>query len=147
MNNSDIFKSYDVRGIYPQEFSEGIAFNIGRSFVKHCNAKKVTIGQDARLSSPEIFKALARGVKAEGAQIYDIGQVLTECLYFSVGAYDFDAGIMISASHNPKEYNGLKMIKKKSDGIQIIRGKDLLPSMKSDTFKSTSYVKTEKKDI
>ncbi len=147
MNSPDIFKSYDVRGIYPQEFNEGIAFNIGRSFVKHCNAKKVAIGQDARLSSPAIFKALARGVKAGGAQIYDIGQVLTECLYFSVGAYEFDAGIMISASHNPKEYNGLKMIKKKNDGIEIIRGKDLLPSMKSDSFKSDLYVETEKKDV
>lgn len=153
MNNADIFKSYDVRGIYPEEFNEGTAFNIGRSFVKHCNAKKVAIGQDARLSSPGIFQAIARGIRAEGAGVYDIGQVPTECLYFSVGAYDFDAGIMITASHNPKEYNGLKMIKKSparpgGDGeIQMIRGKDLLPSMKSDTFKSDSYVEIEKKDI
>ena len=147
MSKSDIFKSYDIRGIYPQEFNEGMVFNIGRSFVKYCNAKKVAIGQDARISSPDLFKALARGITSEGAQVYDIGQVPTECLYFSVGNYDFDSGVMLTASHNPKEYNGLKMIRKRGAIIEIIRGKDLLSSMKSDTFKSDSYVETEKKDI
>jgi phosphomannomutase len=147
MINPDIFKSYDVRGIYPQDFNEEAAFSIGKSFVEYCNAKRVAIGYDARLSSLELFKALARGVKAGGAEVYDIGQVPTECVYFAVGNYDFDAGVMVTASHNPKEYNGLKMIKKKGNGLQIISGKDLLSVTKLENLKSDYHLEIEKKDI
>jgi len=147
MINPDIFKSYDIRGIYPQDFNEETAFSIGKSFVEYCNAKKVAIGYDARLSSLELFKALAKGVKAAGAQIYDIGQVPTECVYFTVGTYDFDAGIMVTASHNPKEYNGLKMIKKEGNNLKIIPGKDLLSVTKLEPLKSDYHLEIEKKDI
>ena len=126
MTNQNIFKSYDIRGIYPSELNEDAALKIGRAFVLKTGAKKVVVGYDARKSSPQLFKALATGVKAEGANIYNIGQVPTECLYFALGFYDFSAGIMITASHNPKEYNGFKMLKRNGTEIGIIRGKDLM---------------------
>jgi len=145
--NKSIFKSYDIRGIYPSELNKETAFNIGKAFIKLAGVKKVVVGHDARISCPELFKALAAGVISEGAQLYDIGQVPTECLYFAVGAYDFPAGIMITASHNPKEYNGFKMIKKTGNDIEIIRGKDLLEIVGSEDFKLEEALETDKKDI
>jgi len=79
-----------------------------------------------------LFRGLARGVAAQGGQIYDIGQVLTECLYFTIGSRDFKAGVMITASHNPKEYGGFKMVKKDDNYIKIIAGKDLLDQVVKD---------------
>jgi len=147
--NPDIFKFYDIRGIYPEELNEETAFNIGRAFVRYCKAKKAVIGHDARTSSPALFKAFAKGVKAEGAEIYDIGQVPSECLYFAVGKYDFDAGVMVTASHNPKEYNGLKMIRKDSGNIEMVRGNDLLMTVEESDLKKFDgqKIEIEKKDI
>lgn len=127
--NPDIFKSYDIRGIYPDELNEETAFAVGRAFVQQTGAKNVVVGHDARIGGPALFGALARGILAEGAKVFDLGQVPTECVYFAVGGKDFPAGIMITASHNPKEYNGLKMLVKNGKDIQIIRGKDLLESV------------------
>ena len=147
--NPAIFKSYDVRGIFPSELNEEAAFEIGRAFVRHTGAKKVVLGQDARLSSPALFKAFARGVYAEGAIAHDIGQVLTECVYFAAGSYDFDSAVMITASHNPKEYNGLKMLVKNSNNIEMVRGKDLLAVVEAAPFVEDANLENEipKKDI
>jgi phosphomannomutase len=148
MINSTIFKSYDIRGTYPNELDEKTAYAIGRGFVKYTGAKNVTVGQDARLSSPALFKGLVEGITAEGANVYNLGQVPTECLYFSVGAYDFDAGIMITASHNPKECNGFKMIKRNGNNIEIIRGKDLSPIVSAGNFEdSVNKGTVDQKDI
>ncbi len=132
--NKDIFKSYDVRGIYPSELNEEAAYFAGKAFIKHTGVKRVAIGQDARISSPALFKALAEGMISEGAQIYDLGQVLTECVYFAVGNYDFDGGVMITASHNPKEYNGFKMLVKKINLIEMVRGKDLVSLLETGEY-------------
>jgi len=145
--NRNIFKSYDVRGIYPSELNEEAAFNIAKGFVKITKAKNITMGYDARNSSPALFKAFAEGVTAEGGKIYDIGQTLSECLYFAVGYYDFDAGVMITASHNPKEYNGFKIIKKSGKEIEMIRGKDLLSIVETNEKKMDNLINIEKKDI
>jgi phosphomannomutase len=134
MINPNIFKSYDIRGIYPSELNDEAAFDVGKSFIKHTGAKKVVLCYDARNSAPALFKALSGGIKAEGADVYGIGQAPTECLYFAVGNYDFDAGIMITASHNPKEYNGLKMITKIGNDIKMVRGMDLLSVIKDSSF-------------
>ncbi len=147
MLNKEIFKSYDIRGIYPSELNEDLAFDIGRSFVQYAGVKRVVLGQDARISSPAVFLALAKGIQAQGGQVYDIGQAPTECLYFAVGNYDFDAGIMITASHNPKEYNGLKMMKKFGNDIEMVRGKDLLLKIELDHFKTDGDPQINKKDI
>lgn len=125
MIKSSIFKSYDIRGIYPDQLNEATAFEIGRGFVRHTNTKKVAVGHDARLSSPELFRALCEGIISQGANVYSIGQVPTELVYFAIGSYDFDGAIMITASHNPKEYNGFKMMKKEGNDIVWIRGKDM----------------------
>ncbi|KKP43372.1 MAG: Phosphomannomutase [Parcubacteria group bacterium GW2011_GWA2_33_14] len=138
MINSSIFKSYDVRGIYPSELNEEASFAVGRAFVKHTGVKKVVVGYDARLSSPALFGALTEGLLAGGAQVTSIGQTPTEGLYFAVASYDFDGGIMITASHNPKEYNGFKMIKRKANDIIWIRGKDLLEVVEDGGFSSGS---------
>lgn len=145
--NTSIFKSYDVRGIYPAELDEKAAFAIGKAFIRKTGAKKVVVAQDARLGSPALFKALCRGILAEGAKPCDIGQTPTECLYFAVGAYDFPAGIMITASHNPKEYSGFKMLTKKAGQIEMIRGKDLLAEVKEEEFLEGELAEIEKKDI
>jgi len=147
--NQSIFKSYDIRGIYPSELDDATAFEIGRAFVKKTGAKKVVVGQDSRLASPALFKALVGGIAAEGGQICDIGQVLTECIYFAVGFYDFDAGVMITASHNPKEYDGFKMVKKNGNDIEVIRGKDLLKTFESllPIQRTGQIQEIEKKDI
>ena len=131
--NPSIFRSYDIRGIYPSEFDEKSAFAIGKAFVKHTKAKSVVVGQDARLSGPTLFDALASGILSEGAKVYDIGQVPTECLYFAVGGHDFPAGIMITASHNPKEYNGFKMIQKIGNNIEMVRGLELAEIVKEES--------------
>jgi len=120
--NPTIFKSYDIRGIYPSQLNEKIAYRIGQVFIEHTKAKRVAIGRDCRLSSPSLFKALSKGIIDRGADVYNIGEVPTECLYFTVGNYDYDGGIMITASHNPKEYNGFKMVKKK---VGVIRGEEI----------------------
>jgi phosphomannomutase len=139
--NKSIFKAYDVRGTYPKELNRDVAFEVGRAFIKKTKAKAVVIGQDARLSSPELFMGLSEGIMAEGGQIYDIGQTPTECLYFAVGERDFPAGIMITASHNPKEYNGFKMLQKIDGKIEMIRGVDLmeLVEYKKEPFSAKSF--------
>ena len=145
--NPTIFKSYDIRGVYPDEINEEAVYDIARAFVKHTGATNVVIARDARLSSEILSKFLARGLAHQGAKVCDIGQVPTECLYFTIGNYDFDAGIMITASHNPKEYNGLKMMKRSGNDIQMVRGKDLFLSMESDGLKEDGEVVAEQMDI
>ncbi len=120
--NPKIFRAYDIRGIYPDELNEEVAYQIGQAFVEYTGAKKVAVGQDCRLSSPLLFEAITKGIREQGANIDNIGLVPTECLYFTVGHYGYDGGIMITASHNPKEYNGFKMVKK---GAEWMRGVEM----------------------
>ena len=147
MIESSIFKSYDIRGIYPSEINEEAAFGVGRAFVKYTGAKSVVVCRDARISSQVLFEALVNGIIDQGADVYDVGQAPTECLYFSVGNYDFDAGIMITASHNPKEYNGFKMIKKDGDIINIIAGKDMEEMVTRGEFKEEKKGEVKEKDM
>ncbi|MBU3896186.1 phosphomannomutase/phosphoglucomutase [Patescibacteria group bacterium] len=125
MISPNIFKAYDIRGIYPAEINEETAYAIGQALVADTNAKTVALGQDIRLSSKSLAKALSLGILDSGADIYDLGQIPTEMIYYSVGKKGYDAGIMVTASHNPKEYNGFKMIKKSSNGFEMISGKSL----------------------
>jgi len=129
--DTSIFKSYDIRGIYPSQITKEAVFAAAQAFVQHTKAKNVVVGHDARLSSPELFVALIEGLLAAGAQVTSIGQTPTEGIYFAVGKYDFDGGIMVTASHNPKEYNGLKMLRKNGGMIEMVRGKDLVELAKA----------------
>ena len=132
--NTSIFKSYDIRGIYPSELNEEAARQIGAAFVAYTGAKNVVVGYDARLSSPALFKALTEGLLAAGAKVTTIGQVPTECVYFALAQYNFNSAIMITASHNPKEYNGFKMIVKNGNDLNIVRGLDLLQLIKEESI-------------
>ncbi len=107
-----IFKAYDIRGTYPDQLDEEITYKIGRALVEYLKPTKVAVGRDMRLSSPDLCEALISGIAESEAEVVDIGMVSTDCLYFAVGKYGYDAGVMITASHNPPEYNGFKMCKK-----------------------------------
>jgi phosphomannomutase len=101
-----IFKAYDVRGIYPSELNEELAYNIGRAFVTFLKTSEVVVGRDGRLSSLSLFNALAKGITGQGANVIDIGLCSTPMFYFA--ATKSKSAIMVTASHNPKEYNGFK---------------------------------------
>ena len=104
-----IFKSYDIRGTYPDQLNEEVAGLIGRAFVQHVGASRVAVGRDMRASSQPLYDAFARGATEQGADVVDLGLTTTDELYFAVGEFGYPAGAMITASHNPKEYNGLKL--------------------------------------
>lgn len=108
------FKAYDIRGKVPSELNADLAYKVGRSLVTYLNAKKVVIGRDVRKSSPELAEALTKGLNDGGCSVIDLGLCGTEMIYFGTPFFDADAGVMITASHNPPEYNGLKFVKKGS---------------------------------
>lgn len=105
------FKAYDIRGKYPDEVNEELAYRIGRVFVDIFKSKKVVVGHDIRLSGPKIKDALIRGLTEMGCDVVDIGQCGTEMIYFATYFLKLDGGIMITASHNPKNYNGMKLVR------------------------------------
>ncbi len=120
--NPGLFKSYDVRGIYPSELNDDIAYGIGRCFVTLLGAKRVVVGRDMRPSGEKLYEAFARGVTDAGADVTYIGMVSTDALYFAVGKYGFDGGVMITASHNPAQYNGMKFTRGLAEAISLDTG-------------------------
>jgi len=116
------FKAYDIRGKVPSELNEEIAYAIGRAFVAETGAKTVCVGYDIRLSGPGLAEALAKGLTDSGANVIDLGMVGTEMVYFATANYNFDGGVMITASHNPPEYNGMKMVRSESRPISSDTG-------------------------
>ena len=117
-----IFKSYDVRGIYPAQIDDETAYRIGRCIVPLLSARRIVVGRDMRPSGTGLFEAFARGATASGADVTDIGLVSTDALYFAVGKYGFDAGVMITASHNPAQYNGMKFTREEAQAISFETG-------------------------
>jgi phosphomannomutase len=108
----NVFKAYDIRGIYPSELDEEGAYAIGRAYVEHFEPRRIAVGHDMRLSSPAMAAATIRGAVDAGAQVYELGLVGTEMVYFAVGDLDLDGGIAVTASHNPKEYTGMKIVRR-----------------------------------
>ena len=104
-----LFKAYDVRGVYPDEINENIAYATGKALVAKLEPAQVAVGRDMRVSGESLAEALISGILDQGADVIDLGQVSTDALYFAVGNYEYDAGVMITASHNPPEYNGFKI--------------------------------------
>jgi phosphomannomutase len=117
-----IFKSYDIRGIYPSELNEFAAEQIGRAFVQFLGCTSVAVGRDMRASSEPLFAAFARGVTLAGADVADLGLTSTDELYFAVGKYGYPAGAMITASHNPKDYNGFKLCRENAIALSAETG-------------------------
>jgi phosphomannomutase len=112
--NASIFKAYDVRGLYPSEINEDAARSIGRAFVSYLDAKRIAVGRDMRLSSPSMASAFIDGARAQGADVVDYGMLATDMMYFAVARDGHDGGVQITASHNPKQYNGIKMVRKEA---------------------------------
>jgi len=116
MIDQGIFKSYDIRGVYPREINKEVAFKVGVSLVKFLKRKlkkknlRIVVGRDCRLSSPSLFQFLCQGIFREKAIVVDIGLVSTDTLYFALSHFRYDGGVMITASHNPKDSNGFKML-------------------------------------
>jgi phosphomannomutase len=107
-----VFKAYDVRGIYPSEIDEEGARAIGRAYVEQFEPRRIAVGRDMRASSPSMAKATIEGAAAAGADVVDIGLVGTEMLYAAVGNLELDGGIQVTASHNPKDYTGMKVVRR-----------------------------------
>lgn len=112
MINPSIFKAYDVRGLYPQEVNEEAARLIGRGFVAFLGARRIAVSRDMRLSSPAMAAAFIDGATLQGADVVDYGMMGTDMMYYAVARDGHDGGVQITASHNPKEYNGIKMVRK-----------------------------------
>ncbi|MFZ2324500.1 MAG: phosphomannomutase [Ignavibacteriaceae bacterium] len=114
MDKLNSFKAYDIRGKVPTELNVEMAYKIGRAFANYVNAKKIVVGYDIRKSSLELSEALINGITDSGSDVINIGLCGTEMIYFSTSYFNTDGGIMITASHNPPEYNGMKFVKKDS---------------------------------
>ena len=112
MLDPSVFKAYDVRGIYPSQLDEDGAYRIGRAYVEHFEPRVVAVGRDMRLSAPAMAAAVVEGAADGGSDVIDIGLVGTEMLYHAVGELGLEGGICVTASHNPKEYTGMKIVRR-----------------------------------
>ena len=112
--NPDVFKAYDVRGLYPQEITEHLFRQLGRAFVAHLGPGRYAVTRDMRLSSPSLSAAFIEGAVAQGGHVIDYGLAGTDQMYFAVAADHLDGGAQITASHNPKQYNGCKLVKREA---------------------------------
>jgi phosphomannomutase/phosphomannomutase/phosphoglucomutase len=122
MMNLNSFKAYDVRGRIPDEINESLAYDIGRAFVALVHPRRVAVGHDIRLSSPGLAAALKRGLADCGADVLDIGLWGTEGAYFATFAESLDGGIMVTASHNPPDYNGMKFVREQARPVSSDTG-------------------------
>jgi phosphomannomutase len=118
----NIFKAYDIRGIYPDEINEADAYKIAKAFCEYLKPSEVVIGCDVRLSSPALKKAAIKAVTDAGIKVIDAGGISTDMLYFAVANYGYAGGLTVTASHNPKEYNGMKMVRENSQPLSSDTG-------------------------
>jgi phosphomannomutase len=132
MLDPKVFKAYDVRGIHPTEIDEDGAYRIGRAYVEHFEPKTVAVGRDMRLAAPAMMAAVVDGCADAGADVLDLGMVGTEMVYYAVGELGLDGGICVTASHNPKEYTGMKIVRRGAlpvggdSGLDHVRRRALL---------------------
>ncbi len=117
-----IFLAYDVRGIYGQNMTDEVAYHIGRAAAQYLQVPEIAVGRDMRLSSPQLAQALLRGITDQGVNAVDLGMTTTDELYFAVGKFDYPAGAMITASHNPRQYNGMKFCRAQAFPISLDTG-------------------------
>ncbi|MBU2880546.1 phosphomannomutase [Psychrosphaera sp. B3R10] len=128
MYSLNCFKAYDIRGIVPDELNPTLAYEIGRAYATIIDCKTVVIGHDIRLSGPDICQALAKGLIDSGVNVIDIGQCGTEEIYFAVPFFNADGGVCVTASHNPANYNGMKLV---GQGSRPISGDSGLSAIKA----------------
>src|SRR5262245_52215906 len=114
MINPAVFKAYDVRGLYPSEITEELFGQLGRAFIAYLGPGRYAVSRDMRLSSPSLTAAFIAGAKAQGGTIYDYGLMGTDQMYYAVAADKLDGGGQVTASHNPGQYNGCKMVRREA---------------------------------
>ncbi|MFO1368707.1 MAG: phosphomannomutase [Marinagarivorans sp.] len=137
--NITCFKAYDIRGRVPDELNEDVAYRVGRAFAEYLNAKRLVVGHDIRLTSPVLTDALVRGMTDAGADVIHIGQCGTEEVYFATFALEVDGGICVTASHNPMDYNGMKLVREGSKPISGDTGLlDIKALAESGQFKASA---------
>lgn len=122
------FKAYDIRGRVPDQLNEEIAYRIGRAFAEVLSAHHIVVGHDIRLTSPSLCKAVANGIRDAGCDVTWIGQCGTEEVYFATFDGGYDGGLMVTASHNPIDYNGIKFVR---EGARPVSGDDGLPEIQA----------------
>lgn len=122
MIKDNIFKAYDVRGIYPNELNEEAATTIGLAIADLVSGGRVVVARDMRVSSLSLHQSLIKGLCQGGAQVDDLELMPIDAVYYAVGKFGYDAGIMVTASHNPPEYNGFKIVTK---GVEVLRGSEV----------------------
>jgi phosphomannomutase len=151
MMNWDVFRAYDIRGIYPKDIDEEAYYRIAKAYVYLFKPSTIVVGMDARESSPPLKASLIKGFLDAGVDVVDIGKITTDMLYFAVGAYDYSGGVVVSASHNPKEYNGMKMVREKAAAISSDTGlfdiRDALKAGKDAEVKSDRKGTCTERDI
>ncbi len=129
------FKAYDIRGKVPEELNPEVAYRIGRAYADFLKPDKVAVGYDIRLSSPALAEAVAQGLMDGGAEVLDLGLVGTEEVYFATHSLDLDGGIMVTASHNPQAYNGMKLVREKAKPISGDTGlRDIARRVAEDAY-------------
>jgi phosphomannomutase len=117
-----LFKAYDIRGVYGENLTDEVAYKIGRAAAQYLNVPEIAVGRDMRLSSPQLAAALIRGITDQGVNAVDLGMVTTDALYFAVGKFNYPAGVMITASHNPGKDNGMKFCRAQAAPISLDTG-------------------------
>lgn len=137
------FKSYDVRGKVPDELNEEVAYCIGIAYAQFLRPRKVVVGRDVRISSEGLCRALSEGLMDSGVDVFDIGLCGTEIVYFSTFYEKMDGGIMVTASHNPKDYNGMKFVREQAKPISGDSGLNIIRDMTRDARKAGKARKGE----
>jgi phosphomannomutase len=125
----EIFKAYDIRGIYPDQINEAAAHDIGGAFAYYLAARRIGVGRDMRLSSPSLAEAFIEGARQQGCDVIDYGMIATDMLYYAVCRDKLDGGAEITASHNPREYNGMKLVRKEALPLSAEAGIDDIKEM------------------
>ena len=147
----NVFRAYDIRGIYPDAIDEEAYYRIAKVYVYLFKPSTMVVGMDARSSSPQLKASLIKGFLDAGVDVVDIGEIITDMLYFAVGEYGYSGGVVVSASHNPKEYNGMKMVREKAAAISSDTGlfdiRDALKGGKDADVKSDRKGTCTERDI
>src|SRR5437764_2031115 len=149
--NWDIFRAYDIRGVYPDDIDEAAYYRIAKAYTYLFRPETMVVGMDARESSPQLKAALISGFVDAGVNVVDIGGITTDMLYFAVGSSDYSGGIVVSASHNPRQYNGAKLVREKAAAMSSDTGlfdiRDALKAEKDKSVSSDTKGKVEQKDV
>lgn len=149
--NWDSFRAYDIRGVYPTDLDEEAYYRIAKAYTLLFHPRTMVVGMDARESGPQLKAALTSGFVEAGVNVVDIGGITTDMLYYAVGSSDYSGGIVVSASHNPKQYNGAKMVREKAAAISSDTGlfeiRDIIKAGKDLTVSSETRGEVKEKNV